>query len=253
MNINNFIKKEFDQFGPYEGIKQIKEKLIEKNAVVITENSEFLGLLTVKDVLVKSHILAIDCISEKPRLQQNTNIFNALCLMQQNNLDVISVYNNKDFVGLVFKDEIISELVSINESLNEQVLNLKNELNDLRKEKKNCEDVSVTKANEKQRILSIVVHDIKNPLCSIKSFAELLKKNHLHYPEKKTSEFFEIISYSINTCFDLLDNILIWSKSVSDDIPYKPEMVNIADLICEAEEYILLALYAKKLNLLKRF
>lgn len=80
----------------------------------------------------------------------------------------------------------------------------------------------------KDRLFSIVSHDLKDFISSIKGFLDLLKEDSI-----STEEFNELIpelSENANNASLLLYNLLNWSKSQMQNLEPKPELLNIQEV-----------------------
>lgn len=69
---------------------------------------------------------------------------------------------------------------------------------------------------EKNKLFSIVAHDLRSPLASIQSYLELLTAYPLTEPEKKEIEL-KLLSLTKNTS-NMMANLLSWSKSQLDGV-----------------------------------
>ncbi|WP_017257996.1 sensor histidine kinase [Pedobacter arcticus] len=65
--------------------------------------------------------------------------------------------------------------------------------------------------SEKNKLFSIISHDLKAPIGTVKQYLDFLKENDLNEEEKDIIE--NGLMKSINEAYDLLDNLLIWAKS----------------------------------------
>lgn len=82
--------------------------------------------------------------------------------------------------------------------------------------------------NVKDRLFSIVSHDLKDSISSIKGFLDLLKEGNI-----SSEEFDELIpelSDNANNASLLLFNLLNWSKSQMQNLESHPELFNIQDI-----------------------
>lgn len=80
----------------------------------------------------------------------------------------------------------------------------------------------------KDKLFSIVSHDLKDSISSIKAFLDLLKEDSI-----SKDEFYELIpelSENANNASSLLFNLLNWSKSQMQNLEPKPELFNIQDV-----------------------
>ncbi|EDP72060.1 sensor for ctr capsule biosynthesis, probable histidine kinase acting on RcsB [Flavobacteriales bacterium ALC-1] len=80
----------------------------------------------------------------------------------------------------------------------------------------------------KDKLFSIVSHDLKDSISSIKAFLDLLKEDSI-----SKDEFYELVpelSENANNASSLLFNLLNWSKSQMQNLEPKPELFNIQDV-----------------------
>jgi signal transduction histidine kinase len=79
----------------------------------------------------------------------------------------------------------------------------------------------------KDKFFSIISHDLKNPFNIILGFSSHLVENIYEEDiEVIKKEALEIYSAAKNT-FNLLENLLLWSKSQSGNLSFCPEIVNL--------------------------
>ncbi|WP_047545397.1 ATP-binding protein [Psychroserpens sp. Hel_I_66] len=89
---------------------------------------------------------------------------------------------------------------------------------------KHLEDVN----NVKDRLFSIVSHDLKDSISSIKGFIDLLKEDGI-----SREEFYDLVpelSENADSASQLLYNLLNWSKSQMQNLEPKAEIFNIQDV-----------------------
>jgi len=83
----------------------------------------------------------------------------------------------------------------------------------------------------KDRLFSIIGHDLKNPINSIKGFAELTAKRFDSIDEEKKKYFLSLIIESTKQVSQLLDNLLDWARTQTTGISYSPSDIDLVDLI----------------------
>lgn len=86
----------------------------------------------------------------------------------------------------------------------------------------------------KDKFLSIIGHDLKNPISAIIGFTELLSANAQQYDKAKIEHFSHIIADSSKHVFDLLENLLAWARCQTGNIQFKPTEVAIDDLVAKS-------------------
>lgn len=82
----------------------------------------------------------------------------------------------------------------------------------------------------KDKFFSIIAHDLKNPFNIILGFADLLLQNHKEYDEDtRESVIKTIYDISLKT-FNLLENLLAWSRTQMGKIPFSPKVIDLQTL-----------------------
>ena len=79
----------------------------------------------------------------------------------------------------------------------------------LAKSENSLKEINATK----DKLFSIVAHDLKNPFNSILGFYDLLIKEYKDLTDSEKLEYIAAIGKSINNSYSLLENLLQWSRS----------------------------------------
>lgn len=127
---------------------------------------------------------------------------------------------------------------------------------DITERKKN--EQKIQKQNEelkelnatKDKFFSIIAHDLKSPFQAMLGFSELLVKKFDKYNLSNQKKFITIINEGLQKTFNLLENLLIWSRSQSGLINFKPEKVNLYLLSNETTELLYQSAENKKIKLI---
>lgn len=109
------------------------------------------------------------------------------------------------------------------------------------------EDITVRKAQEealvqserklrelnatKDKFFSIVAHDLMNPFNALLGFVGLQKESIRKNETEQSLQYSGVIEQSTRRIFELLQNLLLWSKSQSGRIVYTPTYVPISELL----------------------
>lgn len=99
----------------------------------------------------------------------------------------------------------------------------------------------------KDKFLSIIAHDIKNPFNAIMGFSNLLKDDYESFTNEERLQFITNISQASEDVFNLLENLLKWSWAQSGKIAFIPQSINLTD-ICN-ETLSLVKLQSDKKNI----
>ena len=108
----------------------------------------------------------------------------------------------------------------------------------LKEREKKLKELNATK----DKLFSIIAHDIKNPFNSILGFASLLKNNLEFYTKDEIKSYVDQIALSSESVYKLLDDLLVWAKSQLGQMKVKPQYFKPKKLVDEAiDNYGLLA------------
>ena len=77
----------------------------------------------------------------------------------------------------------------------------------------------------KDKLFSIIAHDLKNPFNSIMGFSQLLLKQNKVYSAEKREILINSIYRSSSQAVQLLDNLFLWANAQSGKIEYMPEEI----------------------------
>ncbi|WP_115463252.1 ATP-binding protein [Winogradskyella aurantiaca] len=106
----------------------------------------------------------------------------------------------------------------------EQIGNLRTETKSLKITKDELEESNQVK----DKLFSIVSHDLKDSISSIKAFLDLLREDSIS--KEEFNELIPELSENANNASALLFNLLNWSKSQLQSLEPKPEMFNIQEV-----------------------
>jgi signal transduction histidine kinase len=85
---------------------------------------------------------------------------------------------------------------------------------------------------DKDRFMSILGHDLKGPLHTTLEISELLSANIQEYEKAELETILAEMSQSLRITYNLLDDIVTWSKAQSGKVPFEPQELPINEL-CE--------------------
>jgi signal transduction histidine kinase len=90
----------------------------------------------------------------------------------------------------------------------------------------------------KDKFFSIISHDLKSPFNSILGFSELLVEKIQNKDLEAIEEYALIIQKASTRAMDLLLNLLVWSRSQTGKMEFKPENIEIGSLINAATDLL---------------
>jgi len=83
----------------------------------------------------------------------------------------------------------------------------------------------------KDKLFSIIAHDLRSPISSIMGFSELLMERSIDKNDKNSKDFISIINSTSRQTLTLLENLLEWTKAQSGQIDFKPVKLEIQPII----------------------
>lgn len=83
---------------------------------------------------------------------------------------------------------------------------------------------------DKDRFISILGHDLKSPLYTLHSYGELLEENIQNYKEDEIKSILSEINKSTRISYQLIEEILTWTKAQSGKIPFNPQQFLFKDI-----------------------
>jgi len=97
----------------------------------------------------------------------------------------------------------------------------------------------LTKLNEtKDKILSIIGHDLRNPFNVISGFSDILLADYRNLPQEEIEMYLQFISESSHNGNSLLENLLQWSRTQTGCIRFKPVNLNLLSVVTGIVEYL---------------
>lgn len=85
----------------------------------------------------------------------------------------------------------------------------------------------------KDKLFSIIAHDLKNPFHSIMGFSDLLNRSFESVEDERKKEFIKHIYESSTSAYSLLENLLNWARTQTNKIKYEPSAIDLKIIIEE--------------------
>lgn len=83
----------------------------------------------------------------------------------------------------------------------------------------------------KDRFFSIIAHDLKNPMNALLGFSQVLFDRYASLPDEKRVKMVKMLNESSMLMFDLLNNLLDWSRSQTGSLKFSPYSCSPARMI----------------------
>ena len=164
--------------------------------------------------------------------------------------------NNKgEIIGILGIGRDITQLTNIEKELrkNSEILQETNTLLEERQEKVEQQaetlriqadtlrrmNAELEKLNQtKDKFFSIIAHDLKNPFGSLLNFIDLLDINYDKWPDVKKRNILKVLKKSSESIYNLLENLLQWSRTQRGTIDFDPEEFDLVELTSRNLEFV---------------
>jgi len=134
-----------------------------------------------------------------------------------------------------------SNLKEVNVQLEERHEQIQQQTEELLMQAENLKVLNkeLHKTNDtKDKFISIIAHDLKNPFNAIINFSELLLLKYTETMQPKQLEMVRIINSSSKMAYSLLENLLFWAKTQTNTIPCRASLFNINEQIKEVIDFL---------------
>lgn len=132
-----------------------------------------------------------------------------------------------DYITKPFnKDELVSR-VNTHAELKKSRDYIKSQKELLEKQNKQLVELNATK----DKFFSIVAHDLKNPFNTIIGFSRLLIEKNDKLDDKKRLNFLKLVYDSSQQGFNLLANLLEWSRTQTGTLKFQPKIIDIHTIV----------------------
>jgi signal transduction histidine kinase len=102
---------------------------------------------------------------------------------------------------------------------------------------------------DKNLLLSIIGHDLKNQFYSTFGFSTLLQANIREYDIKKIEKQIGYINCSAQQAINLLDDLILWTNNQSGKLLFNPEKLNLTNTSIDVLEGMNFTAFAKSITL----
>ncbi len=129
--------------------------------------------------------------------------------------------------------------------IHQKTILLKNTI--IEEDKLKLEELNATK----DKLFSIIAHDLRSPFNNILGFSDLLINNLNDYKIEQQNKYLGILNTSAKNTLLLLDNLLNWAKSQTGNINFCPKKIILSSLISEIIELSNTVAIAKDISLVQ--
>ncbi|OFY53764.1 MAG: hypothetical protein A2W93_07025 [Bacteroidetes bacterium GWF2_43_63] len=178
-------------------------------------------------------------------------------LRQQSIIDQLKLENNRFIryyllIGLSFAIVLIGLLIYQSgerrkssrrlDEVNKQLLKTNKQL-------KRSESELAESNRSKDKFFSIISHDLRNPLASMVSFVRIMKRDYATLEQYERDALIEEFEKIVNRTGNLLENLLMWSRSQTGRLIITPENFSARNVLEENAEFHETLLRTKKIRI----
>lgn len=127
-----------------------------------------------------------------------------------------------------------------------KLLELRISIKELEKTKQSLIELNTSK----NKLFSIIGHDLRGPIGGFKDLVEFLLKDFNLNDSESLVEILKMIQKSSNSTYDLLENLLTWAKSQLNEVVFNPEIIDLNELVSTIHNLFSEATRNKGINLL---
>ncbi len=125
------------------------------------------------------------------------------------------------------------ELNHTNQTLESQKLTIQYQANELKEQARQLQESNrnLQKLNNtKDRLFSVIAHDVRSPFNTIMGFSSLVKEMASEGGNVLITEYAGYINESSNQVLALLENLLYWARTQTNEIHPKPMVIHVQDI-----------------------
>jgi PAS domain S-box-containing protein len=101
----------------------------------------------------------------------------------------------------------------------------------------------------KDKFFSIIAHDLRNPYSSMIGFSEMLLEDLDDMSKEEIRDSLKIIHTSAKHSFNLLDNLLVWSRLQTGHMPFNQAPIALINAVEEVNNLLFSLAYRKKIEI----
>ena len=96
------------------------------------------------------------------------------------------------------------------------------------------QNIELDIANQtKNKLFSIVAHDLKNPFNTILGFINILIDDYDDLSDSEKRNFLTLIQGSSQAAYNLIENLLDWARTQTNNITLHPRSINLKEMLAE--------------------
>lgn len=238
------IAKKLYQYYKSEGDDKLALKYLEVIDQAKEKVNRVDGLATMKQFDQELENRKKELEKTKSRLQEEElNFKNALLVGLLVLLIGLLVFAGIIFLGFKKISRANAQLAERNLEIKEQSKLISQASIELKQQNESLEKLN----QSKDRLFSILAHDLRQPFNQILGVVDLMDNEHMDKEEQKN--LLSALKDSVNSTSDLVSNVLLWSKAQFAGVTINPRNISLANEVKRSLLHFSLALEKKKIRL----
>jgi PAS domain S-box-containing protein len=127
---------------------------------------------------------------------------------------------------------IVTDITELKKYQQELHLLVKNRTTELEQANQKLRETN----NTKDKLFSVIAHDLRGPFTSLLGFSSLLKENVRQYDSGHIETILTHINSAARNAFTLLENLLTWARSQNKQLEFNLQKIDIHKMICEISD-----------------
>lgn len=164
----------------------------------------------------------------------------AIKQISDGNLDTRVNINTNDELS-----ELASFFNKMMDSLNESNATIVKQQETLSKQYEDLKTMNITK----DKFFSIIAHDLKNPISSFVKISDFLVEQFHDLSKDEIKEFMDEVQLSANSVYELLENLLMWSRTQRGLVQFHPMNLDLRTIILNNINLLKMNADTKNINL----
>lgn len=105
---------------------------------------------------------------------------------------------------------------------------------------------------QKDKFYSIISHELRNYISTIKGFSDLIKTKSNNITEEKKEHYLSMIATTASSTMSLLNNLLEWSRSQQGKLIYNPQTIDLYNLVFNVKQLMKPFAKNKKIEIINK-
>lgn len=217
-NLPNYLQKAYQELILYSSNNDQEAVKRFTNSYIIISDSLNQKQLRDRYSLTKS-IVQVHELSKSKNNLEKVNLLQSQKIQSRNTLIIVIAISSIVLLWLLLKFARLNK-------------KLKNQNAIIETQNKDLEILN----NTKDKFFSIVAHDLKSPLNSLKSFSSLLIDHFDHLSKDEILTMSTQLRESVDNTIKMADNLITWARIQMNDYQYNAETIKVKDIasnICD--------------------